>query len=98
MSNNLLKEIPDEINRLTELQYLNLAKNQLAFLPHNLEELKQLRKLDLSENNIENTADIAPISQLPALAILYISRNPLADLKGLTSETLQAVHAGHCCA
>ncbi|XP_024880202.1 leucine-rich repeat-containing protein 40 [Temnothorax curvispinosus] len=96
LSSNLLTEITDEINRLTELQYLNLAKNQLTSLPNNLEELKNLRRLDLSDNVIINTADIASISQLPSLAVLYISRNLLPDLKGLTSEVLQALDAGYC--
>jgi len=96
LSSNLLTEITDDINRLTELQYLNLAKNKLSSLPNNLEELRKLRRLDLSDNIIENTADIASISQLPSLVVLYISRNRLPDLKGLTSEVLQAVDAGHC--
>lgn len=96
LSSNLLSEITDEVNRLIELQYLNLAKNQLSSLPRNLEELRKLRRLDLSDNIIVNTADIASISQLPSLTVLYISRNLLPDLKGLTSEVLQAVDAGHC--
>ncbi|XP_012215058.2 leucine-rich repeat-containing protein 15 isoform X1 [Linepithema humile] len=96
LSDNLLTEITDDINRLTELQYLNLAKNQLNFLPSNLEELKKLTRLDLSNNAITNVADIASISQLPTLTVLYISRNPLPNLKGLTSEVLQALDAGHC--
>lgn len=96
LSSNLLSEITDKVNRLIELEYLNLAKNQLTSLPNNLEELRKLRRLDLSDNIIVNTADIASISQLPSLAVLYISRNLLPDLKGLTSEVLQAVDAGHC--
>lgn len=95
MSNNRISKITDEVNRLIDLQYLNLAKNQLKSLP-NIEELRKLRRLDLSDNLIANTADIASISQLPSLAVLYISRNLLPDLKGLTSEVLQAVDAGHC--
>ncbi|XP_012532040.2 leucine-rich repeat-containing protein 15 [Monomorium pharaonis] len=96
LSSNHLNEITEEINRLVELHYLNLAKNQLSSLPNNLEELRNLRRLDLSDNIIVNTAAIASISQLPSLAVLYISRNQLPDLKGLTSEVLQAVDAGHC--
>ncbi|KAL6434261.1 hypothetical protein ACFW04_005997 [Cataglyphis niger] len=96
LSSNLLTEITDKINQLTELQYLNLAKNQLTSLPNNLEELIKLRRLDLSDNIIANTADIASINQLPSLKILYISKNQLLDLKGLNSEVLQAVDAGHC--
>lgn len=97
MSSNLLTEVTEEINRLTELQHLNLAKNQIAFLPDDLGRLKKLRILDLTDNNIADASDIASISQLPSLVVLYISRNPLLDLKGLTSEVLQAVDAGHCC-
>ncbi|KAL6263718.1 hypothetical protein P5V15_003804 [Pogonomyrmex californicus] len=96
LSGNFLNKITDEINRLTELQYLNLARNQLTSLPNNLEKLQKLRTVDLSDNSIVNTADIASISQLPSLTVLYISRNLLTDLKGLTSEMLQALDAGHC--
>lgn len=96
LSNNLLTEITNEINRLTVLQYLNLAKNQLTSLPNNLEKLRKLQRLDLSDNIITNMADIASISQLPSLMVLYISKNQLLDLKGLTSEVIQAVDAGHC--
>ncbi|XP_012060760.1 PREDICTED: insulin-like growth factor-binding protein complex acid labile subunit [Atta cephalotes] len=96
LSSNRISEITNEVNQLIDLQYLNLAKNQLKSLPNNIEELRKLRRLDLSDNLIANTADIASISQLPSLAVLYISRNLLPDLKGLTSEVLQAVDAGHC--
>ncbi|RLU14735.1 hypothetical protein DMN91_012622 [Ooceraea biroi] len=96
LSNNLLTEIPDAINRLTELEHLNLAKNQLTSLPSSLGKLTKLRRLDLSSNVIVNTVDIVSISQLPSLIVLYISWNLLPDLKGLTSEVLQAVDAGHC--
>ncbi|KAG5331118.1 ALS protein, partial [Acromyrmex charruanus] len=96
LSSNRISEITNEINQLIDLQYLNLAKNQLKSLPNNIEELRKLRRLDLSDNLIANTADIASISQLPSLAVLCISRNLLPDLKGLTSEVLQAVDAGHC--
>ncbi|KAL0126178.1 hypothetical protein PUN28_004953 [Cardiocondyla obscurior] len=96
LSNNLLTEVTSAVNQLTELQYLNLAKNQLTALPNNLKGLRKLRRLDLSDNLIVNTADIASISQLPSLVVLYISRNLLPDLKGLTSEVLQALDAGHC--
>lgn len=98
LSSNLLTELTEEVNRLTDLLYLNLARNQLAFLPEDLGQLQRLRRLDLTDNNIADIADIASISQLPSLIVLYISRNPLPDLKGLTSKVLQAVDAGHCCA
>ncbi|XP_072742539.1 uncharacterized protein [Anoplolepis gracilipes] len=96
LSSNLLIDVTDEINQLTELEYLNLARNQLTSLPNNLKELRKLRRLDLSDNTIANTADIASINQLPSLKVLYISKNQLLDLKGLTSEVLQAVDAGYC--
>jgi Leucine-rich repeat (LRR) protein len=96
MSNNLLTEITDEISQLTGLQYLNLARNQLISLPNSLEKLTKLQRLDLSGNAIANTADIASISQLPSLIVLYVSWNQLSDLKGLTSEVLQALDVSHC--
>jgi len=91
-----LTEITDEINELTGLQYLNLARNQLISLPNSLDKLTRLERLDLSGNAIANAADIASISQLPSLIVLYVSWNQLSDLKELTSEVLQALDASHC--
>ncbi|XP_011147034.1 insulin-like growth factor-binding protein complex acid labile subunit [Harpegnathos saltator] len=96
LSSNFLTEVSEDVNRLTELMYLNLAKNQLTSLPGNLERLEKLQRLDLSENHIESVAAIASVSQLPSLVFLYVSRNPLPALEGLTSDVLRVMDASRC--
>ncbi|XP_032662688.1 insulin-like growth factor-binding protein complex acid labile subunit isoform X2 [Odontomachus brunneus] len=96
LSSNLLTEVSEDVNRLTELLYLNLAKNRLTSLPSDLEQLEKLQRLDLSENRIASVANIASISQLPSLVFLYISRNQLPALEGLTSDVLRVIDASRC--
>lgn len=96
LSTNLLTEITDDIKRFVDLQILNLARNQLNYLPESIGELQNLRKLDISENNIEDISNIAPINRLPSLIIIFLSKNPLTELKNLNSNVLQAVEASYC--
>ncbi|XP_046818688.1 protein artichoke [Vespa crabro] len=96
LSNNLLTEITDDIERFKDLQYLNLARNQLHSLPNGIGNLNNLRKLDLSENNINDIIDIAAINRLPSLMIIYLSKNPITELKNLNNSVLQAVEASYC--
>lgn len=88
--------ITGDINRLIELQYLNLARNRLRSLPEDISSLKSLKKVDLSGNQIFEVADISSIRQLPALAILSVAKNPLSSLEGLVNSKLDALDASHC--
>ncbi|XP_066600928.1 leucine-rich repeat-containing protein 15 [Prorops nasuta] len=96
LSDNFITEISKDVNRLVELQYLNLARNRLRFLPETFETLTSLKSLDLSENNIADVTSIKSISQLPALLILYLSKNPLVSFHGLTHDAIQAIDVSHC--
>lgn len=97
LSGNAVASIPgDEINRLVELEILNLAGNKITSFPDNVSSLKSLRELDLSGNVIKGTSDIRSLGQLPSLKVLYLSRNPLSELDGLISRTLEALDAGQC--
>lgn len=96
LSINLITDLTSDVNRLTELQYLNLARNQLSYLPKDLNSLKNLRRLDLSDNKIHDVADISSIGQLPAITVLYLSKNPLTTLDGLMSSALQALDSSEC--
>ncbi|KZC05251.1 Insulin-like growth factor-binding protein complex acid labile subunit [Dufourea novaeangliae] len=96
LSNNLLTHITSDINRLTDLQYLNLARNMLSSLPDDISDLKNLRRLDLTGNAVHEIVDISSVKQLPSLVILYLSRNPLYNLEGLISPSLEALDASHC--
>ncbi|XP_043787277.1 insulin-like growth factor-binding protein complex acid labile subunit isoform X3 [Apis laboriosa] len=97
LSGNAVASIPgDEINRLVELEILNLAGNKITSFPDNVSSLKSLRELDLSGNVIKGTSDIRSLGQLPSLKVLYLSRNPLSELDGLISRSLEALDAGQC--
>src|SRR5579859_4300707 len=48
--NNNLMSIPEAIGNLTSLRELNLAGNQLSFLPHTVLDLKNLQHLLLHPN------------------------------------------------
>lgn len=85
------------MNRLGELQYLNLARNKLSALPASLHGLVNLRRLDLSENALEDVvADLGAIGHLQRLKTLYLTANPLLDLAGLKNPGLQFVSADAC--
>lgn len=97
LSGNAVTSIPgDGINRLAELEILNLAGNKIASLPDDVSPLKSLRELDLSGNVIKETSDIRSLGQLSSLKVLYLSRNPLCSLDGLISGSLEALDAGQC--
>lgn len=49
-ANKNIKEVPEDINRMKSLSYLNLSYNQLTKLPSALKELP-LARLDLSNND-----------------------------------------------
>lgn len=86
----------DEISRLVELEILNLARNRITSFADGVSPLKSLRELDLSGNVIKGTAEIRSLGQLPSLKVLYLSRNPLSELDGLISGSLEALDAGQC--
>ncbi|CAK9801613.1 Insulin-like growth factor-binding protein complex acid labile subunit [Anthophora quadrimaculata] len=97
LSNNLLTNITNsDINRLIDLQYLNLARNKLSSLPDDLQSLRSLHRLDLSGNKIYEIIDINSIRQLPSLMVLQLSRNPLSSLEGLVSASITVLDASHC--
>lgn len=97
LSGNAVTRIPgDEISRLVELEILNLARNRITSFPDGVSPLKSLRELDLSGNVIKGTAEIRSLGQLPSLKVLYLSRNPLSELDGLISGSLEALDAGQC--
>ena len=51
-SGNLIKEIPDEISRLTELQVFNASNNKLVTLPPSFGKLYKLQDLILNNNRL----------------------------------------------
>lgn len=57
LSNCILTSLPPEIGLLTQLENLNLKKDQLSFLPPEIYDLKQLQTLSV-EGNLLNDEDL----------------------------------------
>ncbi len=76
--NNMLKELPREFGRLTNLRLLVLANNQLASLPREIGCLTQLWCLNVA-NNVLATLP-RTLWQLTRLEALVMSGNPLRSL------------------
>jgi len=77
LSNNTLAELPPEIGKLTNLEYLNVgastesgSENQLSTLPPEIGKLTQLKTLLVGHNQL--TALPSEIGQLSQLEELYI--------------------------
>ena len=73
-----LRELPEAIASLTELQQLYLCNNQLTELPEALASLTQLHDLDLSRNQLRELPEA--IASLTELHLLHLSGNQLREL------------------
>ncbi|HKR03539.1 MAG TPA: leucine-rich repeat domain-containing protein [Bacteroidia bacterium] len=73
-----LKEFPDEIFSLHNLQVLNLSKNHIKEIPADIEKLKSLQELDLSNNDL---TQLPPqIGGLIHLSKLKLNKNEITSL------------------
>jgi hypothetical protein len=72
-----LKEVPESLGQLTQLQDLDLSGNQLTALPESLGQLTQLRQLNLRDNRL---AVVSPLEQLTQLRTLNLYGNCLTAL------------------
>ena len=73
-----LKEFPESLRRLTNLEYLDLPDNKITKVPSWIQELKALRALGLSFNPIRELPQ--EIGLLPRLKFLFVSNTKLTDL------------------
>ncbi|MBI4647828.1 MAG: leucine-rich repeat domain-containing protein [Bacteroidia bacterium] len=75
LSNKDISEIPPEIEKLTQIEYLDLSYNRLEHLPENLFKLVNLKTLLLTRNEL---VELPPaICLLQLLETLDISNNKL---------------------
>jgi hypothetical protein len=90
-----LRELPEAIASLTELQQLYLSNNQLTELPETIRSLSQLRVLYLSHNKLTELPEA--IASLTQLQELNLSNNQLREVpEALASLTrLQLLHLSH---
>lgn len=77
LSNNLLREIPKECNKLKDLNTLILRHNSIAYIPQWIGDLKNLHLLDIADNKLSSLAHIQANTQLK---VLLVSDNKIADI------------------
>ena len=80
---NKLTEMPKELEKLPELTWLELDRNQLTSVK-GLEKLTQLEMLNLSENKLTS---VKGLEKLTKLTNLSLGSNKLTDVKGLEKLT-----------
>ena len=73
-----LTELPESLGQLTQLQRLDLSRNQLTELPQWLGRLTQLQELDVSHNQLTQLPQ--GIDQLAHLQMISLSNNRLQQL------------------
>lgn len=72
-----LKEIPEQINKLTNLERLDLYSNNIKKI-NNLSKLVNLERLDLAYNKIKK---IKGLDNLTSLKELFLKKNPTKDIE-----------------
>ncbi len=79
-----LSELPESLGQLTQLQSLDLSRNQLTALPESLGQLTQLQSLDLSRNQLMALPE--SLGQLMQLRSLDLSHSQLTALPKWLSQ------------
>ncbi|XP_069778041.1 leucine-rich repeat-containing protein 69-like isoform X5 [Narcine bancroftii] len=79
LRDNLIAELPDELQALHHLTDLNLGNNSLQALPEVLKHLKQLKKLHLFDNKLDKLSPYV-FEALGNLAFLNLNDNKLTTL------------------
>jgi len=83
LQNNIIEKL-ENLNKLKELSYLNLALNNIKKI-ENLEGCESLGKLDLTANfvDIEDWEESCEnLKKAPSIAEVYLTGNPVQDWKG----------------
>jgi len=78
LSNNQIKILPPEIDKLSNLRILNLDNNQITTLPPEIDKLSNLQELYLYNNQI--TILPPEIGNLSQLQKLYLHNNQITML------------------
>ena len=73
-----MKNIPETLFKLKNLEELNLAYNKIEILPEKIGELKSLKELELSLNNLTHLP--ASLGNLTSLEIISLEQNKLEKI------------------
>jgi len=83
-----LKNIPDEINLLRNLTYLDLSNNNLADLPKTLSHMMMLRTLYLENNKFQKIPIVR--YNMKYNVRFYLAGNPLKELPRTLREQIKS--------
>jgi internalin A len=78
LSNKIITKIPEEIGKLTYLQYLDLSNNQITEISEEIGKLTSLQYLYLSNNQITEISEV--IGKLTSLKYLDLYNNQIAKI------------------
>jgi internalin A len=87
LSDLKLKELPETVRELQQLQVLNLSRNDISVVPDWLSEFAGLQRLDVSHNKL--TALPESVGKLKQLWLLDVSNNKLVVLPESLGELTQ---------
>jgi Leucine-rich repeat (LRR) protein len=79
LPNNILTDVPKDLEKLTQLQKLDLSANQLT----NVKGLENLTKLQVLVLHSNKLTDLKGLEKLAQLTRLILNNNKLTDLKSL---------------
>ncbi|MGN7811897.1 hypothetical protein ACTJIW_19150 [Flavobacterium sp. 22659] len=71
LSVNHIKELPNEISLLNNLEELNLYENELTNLPSNLLRMKRLKSITLDGNKIDKKIILDFENKMPKITFIY---------------------------
>ncbi|XP_069952300.1 dynein axonemal assembly factor 11-like [Cherax quadricarinatus] len=91
LQGNLISKI-ENVGRLRELEYLNLALNNVERV-EGLEQCEALQKLDLTANFIYDLTSVLSLEDLPNLKELYLTGNPCTSYRGYREWVLNNLPA-----
>ncbi|TPX35695.1 hypothetical protein SmJEL517_g02019 [Synchytrium microbalum] len=89
LQNNLIPKL-ENLNKLKELSYLNMAINNVTKL-EGLEGCESLSKLDLTLNFIEDPLDVESLAKNELLRELYLVGNPCSQQPGYREFVITAL-------
>ncbi|KAK6198573.1 uncharacterized protein RJT21DRAFT_108642 [Scheffersomyces amazonensis] len=88
LSNNLLQDLPDGLDQLVSIKYINFSDNYITSLKKLPSNLKYLSTLNFNNNKI---VDLSGLDSLYTLEKIDLRRNDLVDLKSLKPIVLHFI-------